>query len=262
MMTAKKPNNFERCLPFQGAQNFRDYGGYATLDGRQVKWRQLFRSGQLSTLTADDIRYFESLDIRLVLDLRRDQERDSDPSLFPVTAMPKVIGLSISPGSSANLFDGMIKGDMSREDMVGCMRAINRELALEQAQTYRQMFRHLLNQQQGASLVHCAAGKDRTGFAAAMILAALGVSRETILQDYMLTASYFSVDAEIERISRKYQWPGDINSMRPLLEVREDYLQSAFAAIDEEFASLDNYLCEALGVGESERAYLRDRYLD
>ncbi|WP_101760212.1 tyrosine-protein phosphatase [Oceanicoccus sp. KOV_DT_Chl] len=250
-----------RHLPFEGTPNFRDYGGYQTIDGRTIKWRTLFRSGQLSALTSNDHQQFTALDIRVVFDFRRDAEREHDPSCFPVNAMPEVVGLPIDPGSSTGFFDKVGSGSLGDKEMADYMCLINREFALEQGAIYRQMFQYLLSQQAGGSLVHCAAGKDRTGFAAAMVLSALGVSRATIMQDYMLTADYFNIENEIERIKNKYQWQGDGGAIRPMLEVRESYLQTAFDAIDNEFPSLDIYLQEVLGVGVEEKAWLQERYL-
>lgn len=251
----------ERHLSLEGTPNFRDYGGYRTMDGRQIQWGKLYRSGYLSALTSADQRYFTGLDIRLVCDFRRDQERLDDPSRLPVAASMKVVGLPITPGSSDSFFENVAKGNVSSEEMADFMCSINQEFVLDQVDAYRQMFHHLLNLDKGASLVHCAAGKDRTGFAAAVVLAALGVPRSTILSDYMLTARCLNVDAEIGRISEKYQWGGAADVMRPMLEVRESYLQSAFATIDQHFSSVEEYLKESLGIGSAERELLADRYL-
>lgn len=250
-----------RYLDFEGTPNFRDYGGYQTQDGRTIKWRQLFRSGQLSTLSDRDLDSFTALGIRLVFDFRRSEESRADPSMFPEDSRPIVVELPINPGSTVNFFEALAGGQVSAEEMAEFMRSINREFVLERADVYREMFQHLLDHDQGASLVHCAAGKDRTGFAVAMMLASLGVSRETILADYMLTARYFNIDNEIQRISQKYHWPGDANAIRPMLEAREDYLQSAFAAIDERYSSIEDYLSDVLGLGVAERDHLRNQYL-
>ena len=112
-------------------------------------------------------------------------------------------------------------------------------------------------------VVHCAAGKDRTGFAAAIILLALGVSEEVVMQDYMLTQRFFSPHAEIDRLRQKYQMQQmETESLLPMLEVHEDYLSRALTAIGQHYPSLEVYLEEALGVGPSEVAQLRARYLE
>ncbi|ARN74535.1 tyrosine-protein phosphatase [Oceanicoccus sagamiensis] len=249
-------------IPFKGTPNFRDYGGYTTIDGRSVKRRQLFRSGQLSKLTEVDQQQLAGLDIRLVFDFRRDEERQQDPSLFPLSAQPETVALPIHPGSAIGFLESIASGNMGSEKMASFMCAINQEFVFDQADKYRQMFCCLLDHAEGGSLVHCAAGKDRTGFAAAMMLSALGVPRETIFADYMLTADYVLVDKEIARVSKKYQWQGEPDVMRPLLEVRRDYLQSAFDMIDKQFPTIENYLQDVLGVGLAERDWLQARYLE
>ncbi len=251
----------ERYLSFEGSPNFRDYGGYITEDGRSVKWRKLFRSGQLASLTDNDLERFSHLKIKLVFDFRRDDERERDPSLFPCQAKPQVVGLPITPGSSAGFSENITRGTIGADEMARHMCASYREFALDQAEHFRTMFSHILKQKEGASLVHCAAGKDRTGFAVAMVLTVLGVPRKTIIDDYMLTARYFNIDKEIERIHKKYQWDGNRDGIRPLLEVRESYLHSAFDTIDQHFSSIEAYLKDVLGLGLAERELLQERYL-
>ena len=256
--TTKTPS---RHLPFDGTPNFRDDGGYTTEDGRQVKWRTLFRSGHLSTLTASDQLQFSKLGINLVFDFRRVEECKREPSQFHAGAMPQVVGLPIDPGSSFSFIESIASGRLSRADMLDFMAKVNREFVFAQADSFKQMLHHLLHQQQGGSLIHCAAGKDRTGFGVAMMLSALGVPRATIFADYLLTSQYLDVDSEIDRICKKYQWPGETDVMRPLLEVREPYLQAAFDEIDSRYACVDDYLQEVLDIGPSERRELRSRFL-
>lgn len=251
-----------RHIPFEGASNFRDYGGYKTMSGHVIKWRQLFRSDQLSRLTEKDQDQFSRLDIRIVFDFRREDERKKDPSLFPLSATPETVPLPIDPGSAFGFSENMTSGNMDSLTMAGFMCDINKEFVIDQADKYRQMFTSLLKHDAGGSLVHCAAGKDRTGFAVAMVLSALGVPRDTIFADYMLTAQYFLIDKEIARASKKYRWSGEPEVMRPMLEVRPDYLQSAFDIIDEQFPTVEDYLQEVLGVGQAERGWLQARYLE
>ncbi len=247
-----------RHVAFEGTPNFRDYGGYRTDDGRQVKWGALYRSGQLAALTQDDVQRLATLDIRLVFDFRRREEQSRDPSRFPEAVAPTVIGLPIDPGSTLNFLDAQADA----RDFTEFMCRINREFVESHSMHYRRMFEYLLDHDRGASLIHCSAGKDRTGFAAAMILSALGVPRDVVLQDYMLTAHFFDIDREIDRLRRKYQWQGEPEAIRPVLDVREQYLNTAFDAIAERFSDLNEYLREELGVDEAARAVLRRRYLE
>ena len=143
------------------------------------------------------------------------------------------------------------------------MLEVNRQFAEDQSEVYGHMFREILALEDARFLVHCAAGKDRTGFAAALVLLALGVPRELVMQDYLLTARYFRPELELGRLRRKYQMEDmDVEAIMPILEVHEDYLSRALASIGEHYQSVEAYLEEALGVGPAELAELRSRYLE
>lgn len=254
----------ERKLGMQGTPNFRDFGGYHTVDGRQVKWGFLFRSGQLSGLSAQDVTLLASLELDLVCDFRRVEEQENEPSRLPQRDSPRIASLPIIPGSNSRFFEEAESRDLGgRQAMFDFMVEINRDFAEAQSETYARMFNEILNIEDARFLVHCAAGKDRTGFAAAIILLALGVPREVVMRDYMLTSQFFHPQREIERLQRKYQMEHmDAASVLPMLEVHEDYLIRALDSIEESFSSFEDYLEKALGVGPVELAHLRARYLD
>ena len=253
----------ERKLGMQGTPNFRDFGGYRTVDGRLVKWGFLFRSGQLSNLSDQDIALLSSLELDLVCDFRRLEEQEADPSRLPASNPPRIASLPISPGSNAQFFEHVADQVGGRQTMFDFMVEINRDLAEAQTEAYARMFYEILAAKDARFLVHCAAGKDRTGFAAAIILLALGVSEEVVMQDYMLTQRFFSPHAEIARLRQKYQMQQmETDSILPMLEVHEDYLSRALTAIAHHYTSLEVYLEEALGMGPREVAQLRKRYLE
>lgn len=252
----------ERKLGMQGTPNFRDFGGYPTVDGRRVKWGFLFRSGQLSSLTEQDVELLASLELDLICDFRRQEEQENDPSRLPITNPPRIASLPIIPGSNSRFFEQTEEHVGDPQAMFDFMLDINRDFAEAQAPVYARMFREILELENARVLVHCAAGKDRTGFAAAIILLALGVSKDVVMRDYMLTGRFFHPETEIERLRQKYQ----MQSMNPavivpMLEVHEAYLAQALDAIGQKYPSVTAYLAEALGVGPAEVAELRARYL-
>lgn len=248
-----------RKLPLQGTPNFRDFGGYPTASGQAVKWGYLFRSGQLSNLSEQDVELVGGLELDLVFDFRRTDEQHQEPSKLPESNPPRIVSVPITPGSNASFFG---QTDTDSVAMFDFMVDINRDFAEAQTATYSRMFKEILNVGNARLLVHCAAGKDRTGFAAAMILLALGVSRELVMRDYMLTADFFSPHLEIDRLRRKYQMELEAEAILPMLEVHEGYLGAALNSIESRYSSIESYLAEELGVGESEQAELRERYLD
>ncbi len=254
----------ERRLGMQGTPNFRDFGGYPTADGRRVKWGYLYRSGQLSTLSDQDLDLLASLEIDLVCDFRRTEEQESDPSRLPADRRrPKIVSLPILPGSNARYLEEAEQHLGDREAMFNFMVEINRDFAEGQTEAYARMFREILALEDARFLVHCAAGKDRTGFAAALVLLALGVPREVVMRDYLLTGRFFKPEAELERLRRKYQMERmDAAAILPMLEVHQDYLERALAVIADNYGSVEEYLSEALGVGTAELKELRARYLE
>ncbi len=253
----------ERRLGMDGAPNFRDFGGYRTGDGRQVKWGFLFRSGQLSALSEQDVELLASLRLDLVFDFRRVEEQESDLSRLPQQSRPRVVSLPIIPGSNSRFFEEAGQHSEKPDAMFDFMLEINRDFAGPQAETYGRMFSEILAAPHARFLVHCAAGKDRTGFAAAIILLALGVPREVVMRDYLLTSRYFKPERELDRLRNKYQLEHmAAEAILPMLEVHEDYLAMALRHIAENYGSTQEYLAQALGVGPAEQAELRARYLE
>jgi protein-tyrosine phosphatase len=254
----------ERRLPIEGAKNFRDLGGYQNKDGRRVKWGLLYRSGRLSELTDEDVRYFSRLNIGTICDFRRDDEQMRSPSRLPDDPFPTIRNLTIGAGSSKTFLERVENGKAGTADMAAAMIQIYEDFVENQADPYSEMFECLLQTNQQGVLIHCTAGKDRTGFGAALILYALGVDKETIMEDYLLTTRYFPIDYEMKLMAEKYAVPDhvDLNAMRPVFEVRREYLETAFDLIEKEYNSIDTYLDRCLNVNRDVREELMDKFLE
>ena len=137
------------------------------------------------------------------------------------------------------------------------MRAINRDFVLKHSDIYSQFLKQILTLKNETSLLfHCAAGKDRTGFGAALFLSCLNVDRKTIHHDYLLTAEYFVPAVELVNIQQRathVDWNKyKIKRLTPMLEVHPDYLDSAFAAIEEQWGNTETYIREALKINDDE----------
>jgi protein-tyrosine phosphatase len=187
----------ERRLGMHGAPNFRDFGGYRTTGGGRVKWGYLFRSGQLSSLSDQDVSLLASLALDLVFDFRRVEEQETDMSRLPLQPRPQVVSLPIVPGSNSRFFEQAGQQSQDPAAMFDFMLEINRDFAGPQARTYSRMFREILAAPDARFLVHCAAGKDCTGFAAAISCWRWG-PRDLVMQDYLLTARYYLPQRELE----------------------------------------------------------------
>jgi protein-tyrosine phosphatase len=215
-------------------------------------------------MTDADLGRVTALGLDLVVDFRQDAERNREPSRWGAGPAPRTEALAIIPGSAEAFFGGEGKGG-SLEGTLAFLAFIYRDLALNQTAAYRRLFQLVLEIEDAAVLIHCAAGKDRTGFGSALLLSALGVSREDILEDYLLTGRLLDADKEMDHVltiaPQLLRPPMTRETIRPLFEVRASYLEAAFRSLEEDSGSVEGYLEGRLGVGRTERAELRRRYL-
>ncbi len=255
----------ERQLALQGTPNFRDLGGYEAQDGRRLKWGKLYRSSKLSALTDVDINYVRRLGLTLICDFRQVLEQELEPTVLGDGGSHTIASLPVTPGSSGSFMENLHKGIIAVDDSAGFMEEINRDFVANQMPQYAEMFQLLLVGDQQL-LIHCASGKDRTGFGAALILDVLGVSEEAIVDDYLLTNKYLPVDKEIERMSKEFSdHTGAAVSedlLRPMLEVRPEYIRACFEEIRKRYESRQHFYESALSLDDTKVTQLKDRYLD
>ena len=259
----------ERRIPLEGTPNFRDLGGYETADGRHVRWGQVFRSGALVDLTPADLATVDALGIQLVCDLRSDSEveADPDPDLDAEALRLAVTDESVDVQA---ITDAVLAGDLGQispdlllEGMPG--------IATEFPDAWRTLVQRVADEANRPTNVHCSAGKDRAGWASALILRALGVPEETVMEDYLLSNDYLAASnedtlAQVRTIVAGVQGVPedevDLSNLEALLAVRPEYLQAAFDAVDEQFGSFDAYLTDGLGLTQDEVDALRDNLLE
>ena len=240
-----------RHLNLAGASNFRDLGGYPAGDGRTVRWRQIFRSNHLGHLTEADIELLRPLRLRSAFDFRGTEERAAAMCGIEELA---VHSLPIEPTVVAALRARLANGvPLSSADALDVMRDSYRNYVRHNTASFRALFAHLL-EDRAPLVIHCTAGKDRTGFACALILHALGVSDDLIAEDYLLTNRFYRRDPSAS---------GDLpETVRQVLaSVERSFLAAAFDAIGADYGDLECYLRDGLGLGARERARLKARYL-
>jgi protein-tyrosine phosphatase len=255
------PADARRHIALEGTPNFRDFGGYLTADGRQVRWGQLYRSGALNRLTAADLDALAALDIRTVCDFRQHSERQREPSRWPAAAQTRHVHLPLANGDHAQTLKQLLDtGKVDVEQVRAAMAGINREFVVTHSKAYGQMLKHVLDAG-GPVLIHCAAGKDRTGFGAAIILSALGVDEETIMADYLLSGHFLRIDRTIDKLLERYRLPVSRDVGLALFGVEPAYLRGAFESIAADYGDMPTYLRAGLGLDEAALSELRGRLL-
>ncbi len=251
----------ERLLPLEGGRNFRDLGGYATSDGKHVRWGMVYRSGAMSGLTPGDYAYLGKLGIRTVCDFRTNDERKAEPNTWVEAAKLDywTRDYALSMGNLGGMFADRSK--LTAETMRAMMTGLYRKFPVEQVPAFREMFAKLLVGKLPLAF-NCTAGKDRTGTAAALLLTALGVPYETIMHDFllsneMLTPAMLANDKSLSRILGAL--PPEVSA--PLIGVERGYLEAAFDQITKDYGSVESYLERELSVGSKERKALRKKLL-
>lgn len=258
-MTISQP---PRILPLKSGHNFRDMGGYPTREGRQVKWRTVYRSGYMSRIDDSDREELHRLGIDTICDFRSNSERDERPTIWH-EGSPTELWSRDHEHSVGILFELMKRADPKAEDTRNAMVDAYRTLPYEQSDSYREFFGRLAAGRLPI-LFNCSAGKDRTGVAAAILLDLLGVSREQIVEDYMISNNYIDGLIEWMRTSSNYAAfvSEDIDRAMPLMSCDASYLDTTFATIESNHGSTAAYLAEELGIAPDQQARIREYLLD
>jgi protein-tyrosine phosphatase len=248
-----------RRLPLEGATNFRDLGGYQASDGHYIRWGMVYRSSHLVNLTAKDYEYLDHLHIRLVCDLRTEGDRMRSPTHW-VGPTPEFLSVPVG----------------NERDLTLTLEDLRRRLPAPQnynqyAMGYAAQFGAILKRLAAGDLPaveHCSSGKDRSGVYSAILLTALGVPRETVVQDYLLTNHYTldsdSIDrttADLQRIFGLSQ-PPDAAFVRATMTTIPETLESTLDTINKTYGSFDVYRRSQLKISDPELAMLRQRLLE
>ncbi|MEL6250589.1 MAG: tyrosine-protein phosphatase [Bacteroidota bacterium] len=244
----------ERHIDTKVTPNIRDLGGLFTEDGYQVAWGRIFRSGKLSEVEEADHKLLSSLGMTSIVDFRSPEEVEEDPDKWPELDKINHIALPIGVGDNDGWREKLKEDDF---DPKAFMQEANRGFVREQQAVYTHLFALLQDPSNYPLLYHCSAGKDRAGFASAMILSALGVDRNTIIEEYSLS-SYYLHDHGEKMLAQAARFMGiDEEKLRPMMGVEPSYIGAAFEVIDNEYGGVDEYLCKELKVCEAEREKLR-----
>jgi protein-tyrosine phosphatase len=262
---------YGRVVHLKGTSNTRDIGGYETSDGRTLRWRQIIRSDNLSRLTTKDFQKLEEMGLKTVIDLRTEREHEQGPTKWQGDNPPNFYHYPIGRADNDwfNAQRKMLKSNrfterQSMEHMVNGYRMI----ADEGLPSYQELMTLVLDESNWPVLIHCNAGKDRAGIAAMLILEALGVDRETIMEDFLLTNQVSRTEEKAGILSKKRKNYGNRpgsgmgggrgpspNAWFPIVGVAPEMLEAFYSEADEQYGSIDALLTE-IGVDQEARTAL------
>ncbi|WP_298916080.1 tyrosine-protein phosphatase [uncultured Algimonas sp.] len=261
----------DRLKPFESIYNFRDFGGYRGVGGRPVRTGLLFRSAHLNNLTGPDLNAIDALPVGTIVDLRHAPERERQPSRWPQRQDPATVVLTqpvkgmaerarVAPHEAFAEAE-LHTADDARRYMLRSYGARPHDPGFKAL--FAQTLHRMTEEEEPAApgvLVHCAAGKDRTGTLVALIQGLLGVSDADIMDDYMLTETAVDIEALLEpaatSFSKRYGRPIGADALRPMFGVEAGYLQASLDAMGD----MERYAADTLGLDEMRLSRLRARY--
>ncbi|MGW6870220.1 tyrosine-protein phosphatase [Streptomyces sp. NPDC054901] len=243
----------DRLIALEGTANFRDAGGYRTTNGQWVRMGEIYRSDALNKLTANDLAKLQRLRVKTIFDLRMEDERTKDADKVPAGAKYVVADVFAGSGSFQSL-------PKTPDEAVKAMIDAEKNMVSGEGgkKAYTQVFQGIQNDRGRSVLFHCTAGKDRTGWANAALLTALGVPRATVEADYLASNDYRKAanDAILSHLP-----PQQAAVYKPLLDVRPEYLNAGYDEVKAEYGTFDRYLKDGLGVDSRELRELREDLL-
>lgn len=268
----------DRSIPFAGIENARELGGLAMQDGRTVRHWLLVRSGNLSKATDEDVAIIrEQFKLGDVFDFRFDAEAGADPdrriegvTYTRLSTLPQkfIDGFSSGRADTAQVKSADFVEALARYSFMPQVQQMAKAMypAIVTDSTSQRLYGEFLRgvlKAPGGVLWHCSQGKDRAGWASAFVLAALGASRETIVEDFDLSNKYYA--PQVEKLSAKVDSLGGGEAekavIRAMVGVSRENFENALDLIDSMYGSMDNYLQAALGFTMEEITILRDKYL-
>jgi protein-tyrosine phosphatase len=252
---AQLADSAQRLVRMQGALNFRDLGGYTTKDGKQVAWGKVYRSADISKLTASDLQTMASKHINTVIDFRGVKESAAAPDkLLPAT------DYTLCSAGSDSLPDMRQIAMLVKQG--GFLEKFYGDASLPYyGARYKPLFQKLLALPDTAAIMyHCTGGRDRTGMASALFLYALGVPESTIEADFTASNTYLQPMHASMYQSMSQGMGLDIAAVKKEMELRPELLRIFFSSIKNKYGSVEQFMQQELGVGSKEIAMLRKKY--
>jgi protein-tyrosine phosphatase len=262
-MPGRTAQTRRRSVDLQGASNFRDLGGYPTVDGGQTRWGRVYRSDALHRLSPQDLATVKQLGLRTVYDLRVAEERLQAPSALPVGLTPTAVPIGTSlrgRGGRAGEFAALLAsgdwGELPHDYLV----FVYEDLLEHHAGDFGRLLSHLSRDRNVPALFHCRQGKDRTGLAAALLLSALGVDEATVLDDYELSADYYWSPRRLERLRPKLAEAGiDEAHYLAVFGAPRQVMATVLSRLRAGHGSVEEFLTARAGLSAADLTALRAR---
>lgn len=256
-----------RVLNFEGVINFRDLGGYRTKDNHSVKWGKLYRSGTFANTSRADLKAIQQLNLSILIDFRSAAEKQQEPSVLPDPMGFRLVEIpTLDDGNRAMLGDVIQRiesGDFDGFDPNHFMLEANTQFASKFTPQFTEFIHTILDAKGSPVVWHCSGGKDRTGFASAVVLRILGVSHSTIMADYMMSNEYALAGRKNEiRMLRLFKGDEAADKLSVMMGVEEAWLQAAFDEIDRQWGDFDNYVHNGLQLSPEDIAQLKNTLLE
>jgi protein-tyrosine phosphatase len=246
-------SDFPYVVPLEGGSNFRDFGGYRAADG-SVRRGLVFRSAHLGALTDTDRAALGKLRVKTIVDLRGVNEAAETPHLIEGLAC-RVVGAHIEPQLGGHLRAGLENGTLTPFSVMDLLTDHYRDYPRRGAPGFRTLFTTLSDGTHRPLVFHCTAGKDRTGFASALLLTLLGVHWDDVVEDYLRTNELWT--GHVGRYPEL-----DIDTRAAIVEARRPYLEAAFAAVRDDHGSVEAFAEKALGIDAAARERLKAELLE
>ena len=265
LLPSNERENF-RCLPFEGTFNFRDLGGYPAAKGKKTRWGLIYRSGGLKNLTQADLNYLAALGIKTVVDFRSEIEQSASPDPLPESINYRHMPIDAGGHELRDKLQQYIQGEIIF-DLSKFMININKELVNKYLGVYRFWIHEFIdNNLVLPQVFHCTAGKDRTGFAAALLLNLLEVPIDLIFKDYMLTNTFNKEENEkvIANIQQANHHCAALGDVSPMLLAETQYLKTAFNEIERKWGNFMTFSRaeDGLALTIEEIDLLKKRFLE
>ncbi len=248
----------------EAIQNFRDIGGCRTNDGLVVRRGAFYRSASLAYASDGDLRELASLGIRTVCDLRTHEERAEDPDRIPRHEGVRSLHIPIQVNHHSKLgtisrLMWLVSGRAGRLDYEEIARTSYLEYVTDFQSEFASVMKLASDPHNLPLLIHCTAGKDRTGFICAVIQLTLGVPQETVMEHYLQSNDHLDRfrEATLDRIRFLKVFGVSKQKILPLLEARSEYLQAALDRIRTDYGTVRDYVHQGLGLSEDDVGHLK-----